>query len=223
MKGVFWAVFTTGRNNPIHRLKGHRDEVNVVKFSPCGTLVATCSDDHTVRIWSLRNLPALASTINSKSVKKGDESRKIDRDEEEEDGEDGNEKGCLVLKGHESEVHQISWKPGCGKAGTEGDGNRLIASYVLVSYKSILREADLRIAMGPYRCSFDHTAKLWDADEGTCLYTFSRHQDFVYSIAFEPTLGRFLATGSNDGTVMVWRIKVRLLALSFAHHILMQW
>lgn len=130
------VVFTTGRNNPIHRLKGHRDEVNVVKFSPCGTLVATCSDDHTVRIWSLRNLPALASTINSKSVKKGDENRKIDRDEDEdEDGEDGNERGCLVLKGHESEVHQISWKPGCGKAGSEGDGNRLIASYVsILSY-----------------------------------------------------------------------------------------
>jgi len=67
-------------------------------------------------------------------VKKGDENRKIDRDEDEEDGdgEDGNERGCLVLKGHESEVHQISWKPGCGKAGSEGDGNRLIASYALL-------------------------------------------------------------------------------------------
>lgn len=113
------SVFATGRSNPIHRLRGHRDEVNVVKFSPCGTLVATCSDDHTVRIWSLRNLPALASTIDKKSVKKGDESRKIDIEDEA---------GCLVLEGHESEVHQISWKPGCGKEGTEKDGNRLIAS-----------------------------------------------------------------------------------------------
>lgn len=176
-------LFSTGRNNPIHRLRGHRDEVNVVKFSPCGTLVATCSDDHTVRIWSLRNLPALAPTIDKKTVKKGDEDRKIDKEDEG---------GCLILEGHTSEVHQISWKPGCGKEGSEKDGNRLIAS-----------------------CSFDQTAKLWDADEGTCLYTFSRHQDFVYSIAFEPTLGRFLATGSDDGTVMVWRLKDKALVLEY--------
>jgi transducin (beta)-like 1 len=146
-------------------------------------------------------LPALASTIDKKLVKKGDESRKIDKssnNDQDDDDQDNDEngggggEGCLVLQGHESEVHQISWKPGCGKPGTESDGNRLLAS-----------------------CSFDQTAKLWDADEGTCLYTFSRHQDFVYSIAFEPTLGRFLATGSNDGTVQVWRIKDKALVLEY--------
>ncbi|CEQ40602.1 SPOSA6832_02256 [Sporobolomyces salmonicolor] len=173
------SVFSTSRASPVHRFRGHRDEVNVVKFSPCGTLVASCSDDHTVRIWSLRNLPAL--NVAHKPVKKGDQARQID---------DEDHGGVFVLEGHESDVHQIAWMPGCGREGAEG--NRLIAS-----------------------CSFDHTAKLWDADAGTCLYTFARHSDYVYSIAFEPTLGRFLATGSNDGTVEVWRIEDRALVVEY--------
>ncbi|GAA5886682.1 hypothetical protein JCM5296_005369 [Sporobolomyces johnsonii] len=172
-------LFSTSRASPVHRFRGHRDEVNVVKFSPCGTLVASCSDDHTVRIWSLRNLPAL--NVAHKPVKKGDQARQID---------DEDHGGVFVLEGHSSEVHQIAWMPGCGREGVEG--NRLIAS-----------------------CSFDTTAKLWDADAGTCLYTFARHSDYVYSIAFEPTLGRFLATGSNDGTVEVWRIKDRALVVEY--------
>lgn len=153
----------------------------------------------------MRNLPALAAVIDKKSVRKGDEDRKIDREQDEDEDGAG---GCLVLQGHTSEVHQISWKPGCGKEGTEKDGNRLIASSVSPSFFSISSRGPSLIDLYSCRCSFDQTAKLWDADEGTCLYTFSRHQDFVYSIAFEPTLGRFLATGSDDGTVMVWRLKV---------------
>ena len=76
------AVMSLSRTTPLHRFRGHRDEVNVVKFSPCGTLVASCSDDSTVRVWSLRNIPALAREIAAKPVKKGDESRRIDRDDE---------------------------------------------------------------------------------------------------------------------------------------------
>ena len=57
-------------------------------------------------------------------------------------------------------------------------------------------------------CSFDSTAKLWDADAGTCLYTFARASDYVYSIAFEPVSGRYVATGSNDGRLDIYRVEV---------------
>lgn len=56
--------------------------------------------------------------------------------------------------------------------------------------------------------SFDAKAKLWDADLGTCLHTFARHSDFVYSIAFSPHSGAFLVTGSDDGKMCVWNVKV---------------
>lgn len=56
--------------------------------------------------------------------------------------------------------------------------------------------------------SFDSTARLWDVDEGVCLYTFARHSDFVYSISFSPGDGAYLATGSNDAKMNVWSVKV---------------
>ncbi|BGP15087.1 hypothetical protein JCM10213v2_003042 [Rhodosporidiobolus nylandii] len=180
-------LMSTSRPTPLHRFRGHRDEVNVVKFSPCGTLLASCSDDGSVRIHSLRSIPAIAASVAARPVKKGDKDRKIDQDEE-----DGGGDGVWALEGHRGEVHQVAWHPKAGKEGTEGP--RLVAS-----------------------CSFDHTARLWDADAGTCLHTFARATDYVYSISFEPQLGRWLATGSNDGRLEVWEVKSRTLALEYTH------
>jgi WD40 repeat protein len=33
-------------------LKGHNKEINSMEFSPCGNMIATCSADHTIRIWN---------------------------------------------------------------------------------------------------------------------------------------------------------------------------
>ena len=37
----------------IERFEGHTDEVNAVKWSPDGALLASCSDDGTAKVWSL--------------------------------------------------------------------------------------------------------------------------------------------------------------------------
>lgn len=106
------AVFSISRVSPVHRFKGHRDEVNVVKFSPCGTLLASCSDDGTIRLWSLRNIPGLA--LGNK-VTAREEGRLID---------DEDNSGVLVLEGHSRDVHTIAWGP--WKKGS--DEQRLLAS-----------------------------------------------------------------------------------------------
>lgn len=190
-------MFNISRVSPVFRFKGHRDEVNVVKFSPCGTLLASCSDDSTIRIWSLRNIPGL--TLSKGGKEKEGETRFID----EEDNA-----GVLVLEGHARDVHTIAWGP--WKKGSQSP--RLLASYVSssLSLSLLLTDESDRFL----RASFDATARLWDADLGTCLYTFSRHTDFVYSLGFSPGLGTYLATGSNDGKMCVWDIKVRPLSLS---------
>lgn len=93
------TVFSISRLSPIHRFKGHRDEVNVVKFSPCQTLLASCSDDHNIRIWSLKNIPGL---FLSSKVLNGTENRSIDQEERG---------GVFVLGGHSNDVHTIAWAP----------------------------------------------------------------------------------------------------------------
>jgi WD40 repeat protein len=44
-----WDLQTGGH---IGTLKGHNKDINSIEFSPCGNMIATCSDDCTVRIWN---------------------------------------------------------------------------------------------------------------------------------------------------------------------------
>ena len=51
--------------------------------------------------------------------------------------------------------------------------------------------------------SEDNTARLWDADSGTCLLTFEGHGNWVTSVAFSAD-GRRCLTGSGDNTARLW-------------------
>lgn len=72
-----------------------------------------------------------------------------------------------------------------------------------------------------YACrgSFDSTARVWDADRGQCLYVLDRCIDIVYSLSFTPWDGKYLALGSNDGRVCVYRVKVGFFGLLKKHAI----
>ena len=46
-------VCKLGEEQPVRKFTGHKDEVNAVKWDPTGTLLASCSDDNTAKLWSL--------------------------------------------------------------------------------------------------------------------------------------------------------------------------
>lgn len=47
---------------------------------------------------------------------------------------------------------------------------------------------------------------------GECLHVFEDHKLPVYALRFSPT-GRWVATGSSDGWLHVYDVKVRLLSV----------
>ncbi|KAL2346450.1 hypothetical protein Fmac_000450 [Flemingia macrophylla] len=47
-------VCKIGEYRPIKTFSGHQDEVNAIKWDPTGSLLASCSDDHTAKIWNLK-------------------------------------------------------------------------------------------------------------------------------------------------------------------------
>ena len=51
--------------------------------------------------------------------------------------------------------------------------------------------------------SWDHTAKVWEAESGKEVLTLSGHSDRVNGVAFSPD-GQRLATASWDKTAKVW-------------------
>ncbi|XP_014519436.1 WD40 repeat-containing protein HOS15 isoform X2 [Vigna radiata var. radiata] len=48
-------VCKIGENLPIKTFVGHQSEVNCIKWDPTGSLLASCSDDMTAKIWSMKH------------------------------------------------------------------------------------------------------------------------------------------------------------------------
>ncbi|KAL4260438.1 F-box-like/WD repeat-containing protein Ebi-like protein [Pleurotus pulmonarius] len=46
-------IMKVGQTQPIRTLSGHRNEINQIKCNPSRTLIASCSDDTTARIWTV--------------------------------------------------------------------------------------------------------------------------------------------------------------------------
>jgi len=53
--------------------------------------------------------------------------------------------------------------------------------------------------------SFDHTARIWNADTGACLHVIQGHEMSVFTLCFSPC-ARYLATGGIDHRVLITRV-----------------
>ena len=65
--------------------------------------------------------------------------------------------------------------------------------------------------------SWDHTAKLWNVIDGTCLRTFIGHNDKVTAVSYADQAGLFI-TGCNDGTIKIWDVASGKCVKSFQAH-----
>ena len=60
-------VCTLGRDRPVRTFEGHTNEVNAIKWDPSGTLLASCSDDMTLKIWNVNAQIALVHDLQAHS------------------------------------------------------------------------------------------------------------------------------------------------------------
>jgi transducin (beta)-like 1 len=165
---------------------GHTNEVNQVKFNKHKNILASCSDDYTARIW-------LSDAWTNSDGSMATAGQDLDEAESAE-----KYPAKFILSGHTNPVGAIRWCP------TEsGDTETLLATYVV--FKSFWRAH----RNWYYSCSFDKTARLWDASRGTCLRVFAENTKPLFSITFSPE-GRFVATGSEDGYLYIYNTAVSL-------------
>lgn len=170
------------RDQAKYTLKGHRDGVRAVKFHPTYSILATASEDATIKIWDYesgkleRTLQGHQDSVNDIDFNSAgtllvscsaDLSLKLWNFE-------SNEYSCLkTLHGHDHSVSGVCFL---------ASGDQLLS------------------------CSRDKSIKLWEVSTGYCLKTYTSHEQWVRTITLSPVTSIF-ASGSMDHSIKLWNIQ----------------
>ena len=176
-----------------YELKGHRAPVTRVVFHPTFTLIASCSEDATIKIWDYetgdyeRTLKGHTDTVQDVAF---DPTGKLlascsaDMQVRVWDFTGGYE--CVrTLKGHEHNITSVQWTP---------SGDHLLSA------------------------GRDKTIKIWDMQTGYCIKTLVGHADWVRQIRVSRPDGLWLASASNDQTIRVWSMATKECKAELREH-----
>uniref|UniRef100_A0A8C5S3E4 Transcription initiation factor TFIID subunit 5 n=1 Tax=Laticauda laticaudata TaxID=8630 RepID=A0A8C5S3E4_LATLA len=160
-------------------LYGHSGPVYGASFSPDRNYLLSCSEDGTIRLWSLLTFSCLVGY-------KGHNYPVWDTQ--------FSPYGYYFVSGGHDRVSRL-W------ATDHYQPLRIFAGHLADVTCTRFHPNSNYIATG----SADRTVRLWDVLNGNCVRIFTGHKGPVNSLAFSPN-GRFLATGATDGRVLLWDI-----------------
>ena len=207
---------------------GHTREVNGVAFSPDGLMIASVSDDRTVKLWESDGKPLKTLEGHTDDVLRvsfSPDGQRIASASGDRTVKLWNVEGKLLrtLEGHTDRVYGVSFSPdGQWIASTgvdrtvrlwsvEGELLRILEGHTDRVYGVSFSPDGQRIASA----SFDRTVRLWSV-EGELLRTLEGHTDRVYEVSFSPD-GQQIASTGVDRTVRLWSVEGKLLRTLEGH------
>jgi len=237
---VVWAsAHDAGLWQPQSRLPsiaGHTKETWTVRFSPNGRLLATGSDDETIKIWDaqtcqeLHTLRGHVATVTSLAFSPDSgriASASLDGTIRVWDLDDITQ--SQTLRGHSGTVRCVDWSSD-GRSLVSGDYNREGTSSVIVWDLQNLRpqrtwhDHELRIRAALFTknnqdcvtVGEDMTAVLREVQSGKIKRTI-RDREQIHSAVLIKN-DQWLATGSRSGIVSIWELQTGKLIIELRGH-----
>jgi len=214
------ALINTVHNVAVpNTLGGHANSVNGISFNPDGTMLASASDDNTVKLWNaatgkeLKTLTGHTNSVNGVSFSPdGRVLASASDDNTVRLWDTATWKELKILRGHKNSVNWANFSPDGKVLASASDDNTVrlwdtatweelkILTKHTESVRSISFSPDSKMLAS---ASSDGAIKLWDTSTGKELKTLIGHTDAVNGISFSPN-GKMLVSASFDNTVILW-------------------